>query len=330
MTPLTVREPDDSEASENEVACFGVHPMLFTAFDKQGRMNRAAMERMVDAAVFAGAHGVTILGELAEVGRLSPAEQRRVMEWVGEHVKGRLKFGVSISAPDVAGQVEMLQAAQDAGANWAMLQPPPLPGLADSELLRFFSRVADKSGVPLVVRNVPKGLGLGLTAIELRRLKRSNPNIVAVKLEADAITIAEFVDDLQGELGIINGRGALEMTDCLRAGAIGMMPGIECIDVTSSIFLEMMRPAGRGVERAEELLRLITPLQVFLTGSMAKRLLYGKMLVSLRLKMKSIIPRPPYNRPHPFGISVVERWAEQLGPLPYELPWPRLKLHNRA
>ena len=226
-----------------ELVCFGVHPMLFTAFDKQSRQNCVATERMVDAAIFAGAHGIAILGELSEFSRQSPAEQRRLMEWVAERIQGRVRLCVSISAPDVGGQVEMLRAARDVGATWAMLQPPPLPGLADFELLRFFSRVADKAEIPISVRNVPKGLGLGLTAAELKRLKRSNPNLVAVKLEADSVSIAETVDELEGELDVINGRGALEMTDCLQAGAVGIMPGIESIDVTSSM---PMRSSARS------------------------------------------------------------------------------------
>ena len=80
-----------------------------------------------------------------------------------------------------------------------------------------------------------------------------------------------------------------------------------------------------GIAVAEELMRLVTPLFVFLSGSMAQRLLYGKMLVSRRLRLKSINPRPPYNKPHPFGVDLIERWAERLGPLPYDLAWPRRK-----
>ena len=247
------------------------------------------------------------------------------MEWVGEHIRGRVRYCVSISGPDVGGQVEMLKAAQDVGATWALLQPPPLPDLSNTELLRFFSRVAEKAMIPLSVRNVPKGLGLGLSAPDFKRLKRSSPNVVSVKLEADAVTVAQFVEELDGDLDVINGNGALQMNDCLRAGAAGIMPGIESIDVVSSVFMEMQRPGGRGMDRAEDLMGRITPLFVFLSGPISQRLLYGKLLTALRLRLKTIVPRPPYNKTHPFGVSVIERWAERLGPLPYDLAWPKRK-----
>lgn len=321
----TGNDPERPNA-RREPTCSGVYPMMFTAFDRQGRLNRLAIERMAEAAIFAGVHGVAILGEIAEVGRLSIDEQRRVMAWVAEHIDGRVRLCVSISGADVPSQVDMLRAAKDVGASWAMLQPPPLPGLAGPELLRFFGRVADKVDLPICIRNVPSRLGLSLTGQELRRLRRSSPNVVAVKLEADAISVASLVAELEGEMEVLNGRGGLEMTDCLRAGATCIMPGIECIDVVSSIFIEMQRPEGRGEARADELMGLVAPLFVFLSGPISQRLLYGKMLVSRRLRLKSIVPRPPFNKPHPFGISVIERWAERLGPLPYDLAWPRKAL----
>ena len=226
-----------------ESVCFGVHPMLFTAFDKQGRQNRVATERMVDAAIFAGAHGIAILGELSEFSRQSPAEQRRLMEWVAEHIQGRVRLCVSISAPDVGGQVEMLRAARDVGATWAMLQPPPLPGLADSELLRILQPRRRQGGDPDQRPQCSEGARAGPDRGGVEAPEAEQSQLVAVKLEADSVSIAETVDELEGELDVINGRGALEMTDCLRAGAIGIMPGIESIDVTSSM---PMRSSARS------------------------------------------------------------------------------------
>ena len=302
---------------------FGVHPMLFAPFDAQGRMRRGAVDRMVDAAVCSGAHGVAILGELCEARRLSMRERLWLLDAVADRAGGRIRFCVSVDAPDVGAQTEMVRAARTAGASWVMLQPPPIRGLDAKELLRFFGEVADRAKMPVVVRNSPTALGSGLTPEGLKALKRRSPNVAAVKVELDPISIVRLVEELQGELSVVNGRAGLEMTDCLRAGSVGVMPGIETVDLTARIFAGSRSDDDECVAEAERLFRSVTPLLQFLTTSDAHRLLYGKLLLALRLGLSSLTPRPPFNEPHPFGASVIRRWAAELGPLPLRVAGAR-------
>jgi 4-hydroxy-tetrahydrodipicolinate synthase len=296
--------------------CFGIHPMLFAPFDEQGRLHRAMADRMVEAAVQAGCHGIAILGELTEASRLSREERRVLIDWLADRIAGRMQFCVSVDAPELEGQIEAVRAAQTAGATWTMLQPPPIRGLSGSELLRFFSVVAGKSEVPVCVRNAPEVLGLGLSHDELRQLKRDCPNVVAVKVEAGPIAVARLVDALDGELAVVNGRGALEMTDCLRAGASGFMPGLEAIDVICRVFDGMHDSDSEEAAQSEVSFRQVAPIFTFLSISTAHRLLYGKQLLAHRLGLPPMTPRPPYNPPHPFGTALMRRWADELGRLP--------------
>ena len=55
-----------------ESACFGVHPMLFTAFDRQGRLNRPGHRTHGGRGDLRRRDGIAILGELSEFSRLSP------------------------------------------------------------------------------------------------------------------------------------------------------------------------------------------------------------------------------------------------------------------
>jgi 4-hydroxy-tetrahydrodipicolinate synthase len=306
----------DRSKPAQHLVCFGVHPMLFAPFDGQGRMDRAIVNRMVDAAVLAGCQGIAILGEITEANRLTAVERRALIAWVAERIAGRIQLCVSVDAPELEGQIEAVKAAHGAGATWTMLQPPPVRGLEGPELLRFFSRVAEKAEIPVCVRNAPNVLGLGLTDEELRRLNRDCPNVIAVKVEADPIATAHLVEAVNGDLAVVNGRGALEMTECLRAGATGVMPGLEAIDVICRVFAGMRSGDSDADEHSETLFRRVAPLLMFLSISMAHRLLYGKQLLALRFGLTSLAPRPPYNPPHPFGTALMRRWAEELGPLP--------------
>ena len=75
-------------------------------------------------------------------------------------------------------------------------------------------------------------------------MRRQHPNVVLLKGEGSALEVARTIERLGGELAVFNGRGGLELPDCLRAGCAGLIPAPECFDVQVGI-LEAMR---RGEE----------------------------------------------------------------------------------
>ena len=56
-----------------------------------------------------------------------------------------------------------------------------------------------------------------------------------------ALEVARLVEETQGAFRILNGRGGLELTDNLRAGCVGMIPGLESADLQARIF-DLMGP----------------------------------------------------------------------------------------
>ena len=110
----------------------------------------------------------------------------------------------------------------------------------------------------------------------------------------------------------MNGRGGLELTDNLRAGCAGMIPGAESADVQARIF-DLMRGGRReDEERAEESYRELLPLLVFLMQSLDTLLCYGKRLAARRLGLATVHDRGPALRPTPLGLVNLERHAARL------------------
>ena len=69
----------------------GVYPILYSFFDKDGQLDRNAMRRQVEGCIAAGAHGITVMGLATEVGKLDVNERRKVIDWVGEDIAGRVR-----------------------------------------------------------------------------------------------------------------------------------------------------------------------------------------------------------------------------------------------
>jgi 4-hydroxy-tetrahydrodipicolinate synthase len=290
----------------------GVYPMVYALFDGDGRLSRAAIRRQVEAIVRHGAHGVAVLGLASEVNKLSTAERHTLMSWVAEDLGGRRPLAVTVAEASIDGQVEFVRAAAGLGASWILLQPPPVRGVPEGELVRFFGAVADKATLPIGLQIAPEYLGIGMSVDGLRALARAHPNVKILKVEASAVTIARLKEATEGAFDLFNGRAGIEMTESLRAGAVGIIPGAESVDVLARIFDEMA--AGRDGE-ADRLYADILPMLVFLMESIDTFLVYGKPLLGRRLGLSETAARPPASPASPFGLELSQRYADRLGPL---------------
>lgn len=294
----------------------GVYPMLFAFFDAAERLHRGAMKRQVDALVAGGVHGIAALGLATECNKLSVTEKRTALDWVAEDLDGRLPLSVTVSEPDVAGQIAFVKAAAAAGAGWVVLQPPPVKGAPESELLRFFGAVADASPIPVGLQIAPEYLGVGMSGATLRELGRLHPNVRILKVEAAPIDVAGLIEETEGAFDLFNGRAGLELPDCVRAGCAGMIPGAECADVLTRIF-DGLRGGGAAAASAERDYLDIASLITFSIASMDCFLLYAKRVAARRFGIAAdlALPRRPYTPASEFGLALADRHSAALGAL---------------
>ncbi len=292
----------------------GIYPILYAFFDSEGRPQRAPIAAQVDAAVRHGAHGVAVLGLATETNKLNTRERRRILEWTAESLNGRLPLAVTVAEPSVHGQIGFAQVAKEAGADWVILQPPPVAGLPEIEYLRFFGSVADKTDLPVAIQNAAQFLGTGLSNAGLRTLHANHPNVCLLKGEAPAHVIARLIEETEGALRVFNGRGGMELPENLRAGCVGMIPAPECFDVQVRIYNLMRAKTMEGDADAERVYRAILPLIVFLMSSIDTFVCYGKRITARRLGIAEIFDRSPCQRPTEFGMRMAERLSAELAP----------------
>ena len=228
-----------------------------------------------------------------------------------------MRFSVTIAEPSVAGQVAFCAAAAAAGANWVILQPPPVRGLAEVEYLRFFGAVADRAEVPVAIQNAPAYIGIGLSNGGLKDLARHHPNVSLLKAEAPAIEVSRLIDEVGEAYRVFNGRAGLELADNLRAGCVGMIPALDAADVQLRVYERMCSGIAADEAEADRLDQGILPLIVFLMQSIEHLLCYGKRLTARRLGLGTVHDRAPALAPSAFGLACLERFSSHLPAL-----WP--------
>ena len=163
------------------------------------------------------------------------------------------------------------------------------------------------------IQNAPEFLGYGLNDNNLISLAQNHTNFSIAKLECSALALEPSAKALTGKTMVFNGRCGLELTDNLRAGAQGLIPGIETIDRTAAIHAAFI--AGEH-EYADELYAELLPVLTFVMQGIPQFLTYGKTLLAYRLGIEIGSAREPWLQPTDFGLECITRYAARLGPLP--------------
>jgi 4-hydroxy-tetrahydrodipicolinate synthase len=270
------------------------------------------VSRQIEAAIASGASGIAVLGLGTEVQKLGRAERRTLVEWTIADVAGRLPVAVTVADGNVPDMIESARFARDAGAAWLILQPPRPPATG-AHLIKFFGAIADSVDCPVGIQNAPEFLGIGLSPADLLALNAAHPNVMVVKAESTALTVATVIGEIGGRMKVFNRRAGFELLDNLRAGVDGMIPGTETVDLQVGIE-RAMRDGNENL--AEELYRKLLPAIAFAMQGLGTFLLYGKLIAAERLGIAPSENRIPSDIATPTGIAWAKRYAAELGPLP--------------
>ena len=283
----------------------GVNCVLFALFDATGQLDRTAMAAQVSYVQRARADGVVVLGLATEVSKLTFQERCDIVHWARADAPD-MPLGVTISGNSVAEQQALINVAEAADANWLILQPPLAGSYAATEYVNFFAEVGQATKLPFAIQNAPQYLGRSLSGDDIAALKARCPGFTMIKSETGPMDLAALVARQGDNLTVMNGRGGLEMTDCLRAGCKGF---IVAPDVLPGVLRCWAAWQSGDVAAAEAAYAAFLPAAIFGMQSLETLACYGKRVFGLRAGI-TIHDRAPAMRPDAFGLEMAARWAK--------------------
>jgi 2-keto-3-deoxy-L-arabinonate dehydratase len=285
----------------------GVYPVLYAFFDRDGRLDHAAMRTQVEHCIAACAHGVMVLGLVTEVHKMTTAERQEVVEVVGACIAGRVPYAVTVAEQDPAAQISFARMAKSNGADWVILQPPPGKDHSEEDLQRHFGTIADALDLPVAIQNNPVNLDSALSPDGLIGLLKRHPNISLLKAEGWSVDIAKVLSGLDGNVDAFGGHGGLEFISLIRSGGAGLIPAPDCLAIQVAMYEALTSGDAAAVALAERLHHGILPLIVFMTRSIPGLLCYGKRVMAKRLGFFEVFDRAPALAPTAFGLAEMER-----------------------
>ncbi len=168
---------------------------MVTPFTPDGALDTAGAQKLAVALVEAGCDGLVVNGTTGESPTTTDDEKERLLRAVVDAVGDRVTVVAGVGTYDTAHSVELASAAEKAGATGLLVVTPYYNRPPQSGLVAHFSTVADATGLPVMLYDIPVRSGVPIETETLLRLAE-HPRITAVKdakgdLAASSRVIAE-------------------------------------------------------------------------------------------------------------------------------------------
>ncbi|RIH84502.1 2,4-dihydroxyhept-2-ene-1,7-dioic acid aldolase [Calidithermus roseus] len=171
---------------------------LVTPF-KNGQIDEAALERLIERQIEAGSHGISVGGTTGEPGTLSLEERKYLIELAVRFARGRVKVMAGTGTLRLDETLELTQFARRVGAAEALVITPYYIKPNQEGLYRFFGQVAASvPDMPIVLYNIPGRSGIEIKIPTVVRLRREFRNITGLKHSSKDV---EYVSELLRAVG---------------------------------------------------------------------------------------------------------------------------------
>jgi 4-hydroxy-tetrahydrodipicolinate synthase len=187
----------------------GVTVALVTPF-RNGEIDWADLGQLVDWHAEQGTDALAPCGTTGESPTLDHDEHERVVAFVCERARGRLKVMAGTGSNSTREAIRMTKAAKKAGADGTLQVGPYYNKPTQEGYFRHFAAIADACDLPQVIYNIPGRTGSEIAAETIARLADAYPTVVAVKEATGKLDMASQVAALT-DLTILSGDDSLTL-----------------------------------------------------------------------------------------------------------------------
>jgi 4-hydroxy-tetrahydrodipicolinate synthase len=241
----------------------GAFTALVTPF-RNGQVDVEALEGMVEFQIQNGIHGLVPCGTTGETPAMGEEEDRLVIGTVVRVANGRVPViaGTGSNSTDMA--IKYTKMAEEVGADGSLQVSPYYNKPTQEGLYRHFAAVAESTGLPIILYNIPGRTSVTIDAKTTARLAEI-PNIVGTKEATLSMNMAMDVISLCGEdFDVLSGDDpvTLPLMSLGGRGVISVASNVAPAAVSDMVNALLMGDWERGRELHYDLLPLFRALFV--------------------------------------------------------------------
>lgn len=149
----------------------GINLAMQTPFKVDGTIDFQEWERLIDAYIDAGVHGLVLGSGTGQHPYLTEQECNQLFEIGIKQINGRCNVICQTSALNMDEVIRRSKHAQNNGADALMILPPYLEGPVDDDgILEFYRTIDAEMDIDIVGYNIPQATGLSVSVDLFRRL----------------------------------------------------------------------------------------------------------------------------------------------------------------
>jgi 2-dehydro-3-deoxy-D-pentonate aldolase len=223
---MTRYQPREVNRSMNPLRIRGIVPPVPTPLTLAGKIDEAALYRIMDHLVHGGCDAAYVLGSTGELASLSRGQRETVIRVSVAAAAGRIPVLVGIGDTCREETLSLASFASDHGGDGLVLNAPCYYDLTSDELIRYFDSILRQLERPTLLYNMPWLTGhiLGMDCLQAAL---EHPNVIGFKDSSGDM------DYLKGMIAVAAGREDVTVLvgneyfflEALKLGAHGVVGG---------------------------------------------------------------------------------------------------------
>lgn len=232
---------------------------MVTPFNVDGSVNYEKAADLAEWLIDNGSDGLVVAGSTGEAATMSAEEKLELFRVVVNRINKRVPVIAGTGSNNTADSVKMTKMAEAMGVDGALIVGPYYNKPTQEGFYQHFAAVAQSTGLPIIVYNVPGRTASNISPAIVARLAADFGNIVAIKEAAGNVAqVAELYSVLPEEFTIYSGDDGL-ILPFMSVGATGLISVLS--NIGGGILQDVMQAYEDGrVREAAKLNARMVPL----------------------------------------------------------------------
>ena len=232
---------------------------MVTPFNADGSVNYEKAADLAEWLINNGSDGLVVAGSTGEAATMNAEETLELFRVVVNRINKRVPVIAGTGSNNTADSVKMTKMAEAMGVDGALIVGPYYNKPTQEGFYQHFAAVAQSTGLPIIVYNVPGRTASNISPAIVARLAADFENIVAIKEAAGNVAqVAELYSVLPEEFTIYSGDDGL-ILPFMSVGATGLISVLS--NIGGGILQDVMQAYEDGrVREAAKLNARMVPL----------------------------------------------------------------------
>ena len=232
---------------------------MVTPFNADGSVKYEKAADLAEWLINNGSDGLVVAGSTGEAATMNAEEKLELFRVVVNRINKRVPVIAGTGSNNTADSVKMTKMAEAMGVDGALIVGPYYNKPTQEGFYQHFAAVAQSTGLPIIVYNVPGRTASNISPAIVARLAADFGNIVAIKEAAGNVAqVAELYSVLPEEFTIYSGDDGL-ILPFMSVGATGLISVLS--NIGGGILQDVMQAYEDGrVREAAKLNARMVPL----------------------------------------------------------------------